>query len=62
MLPGLTEHLFDFAQIYELLNPGAILETGVGGDSSRQQALQDFIKAAGEVFARSDLRLQESGS
>lgn len=47
------------AAIYELLNPGTILETGDGGDPAKQRALQDFIEAAGEAFARGDLRLQE---
>ncbi|WP_415401735.1 phage minor head protein [Tateyamaria sp. SN3-11] len=46
------------AALYELLNPGTILETGVGGDSARQRALQDFIEAAGEAFARDNLQLQ----
>ncbi|HCE71207.1 hypothetical protein KQ247_01035 [Ruegeria pomeroyi] len=41
------------------MNPGTILETGVGGDPAKQRALQDFIEAAGEAFARGDLRLQE---
>lgn len=47
------------AALYELLNPGTILETGAGGDPAKQRALQDFIKAAGEAFARGDLRLQD---
>lgn len=47
------------AALYELLNPGTILETGVGGDPAKQRALQDFIEAAGEAFARGDLRLQD---
>ena len=47
------------AAIYELINPGTILETGVGGDPAKQRALQDFIEAAGEAFAQGDLRLQE---
>ena len=47
------------AALYELLNPGTILETGVGGEPAKQRALQDFIEAAGEAFARGDLRLQE---
>jgi len=47
------------AALYELLNPGTILETGVGGDPEKQRALQDFIEAAGEAFARGDLRLQK---
>ncbi|WP_044028396.1 hypothetical protein [Ruegeria pomeroyi] len=47
------------AALYELMNPGTILETGVGGDPAKQRALQDFIEAAGEAFARGDLRLQE---
>ena len=42
-----------------MLNPGTILETGAGGDPAKQRALQDFIEAAGEAFARGDLRLQE---
>lgn len=48
------------AALYELLNPGTILETGVGGDPARQRALKDFVEAAGDAFARGDLRLQES--
>lgn len=47
------------AGLYELMNPGTILETGVGGDPAKQRALQDFIEAAGEAFARGDLRLQD---
>lgn len=47
------------AALYELLNPGTILETGAGGDPAKQRALQDFIEAAGEAFVRGDLRLQE---
>lgn len=47
------------AALYELLNPGTILETGAGGDPAKQRALQDFIEAAGEAFARGDLQLQE---
>lgn len=47
------------AALYELMNPGTVLETGVGGDPAKQRALQDFIEAAGEAFARGDLRLQE---
>lgn len=47
------------AALFELLNPGTILETGDGGDPAKQRALQDFIEAAGEAFARGDLRLQE---
>ena len=47
------------AALYELMNPGTILETGVGGDPAKQRALQDFIEAAGAAFARGDLRLQE---
>ena len=47
------------AALYELMNPGTILETGAGGDPAKQRALQDFIEAAGEAFARGALRLQE---
>ena len=47
------------AALHELLNPGTILETGLGGDPAKQRALQDFIEAAGDAFARGDLRLQE---
>jgi len=47
------------AALYELLNPGTILETGVGGDPAKQRALKDFIEAAGEAFGRGDLRLQD---
>ena len=47
------------AALYELMNPGTILETGAGGDPAKQRALQDFIEAAGEAFARGDLGLQE---
>lgn len=47
------------AALYELLNPGTILETGTGGDLVKQRVLQDFIKAAGDAFARGDLRLQD---
>lgn len=47
------------AALYELLNPGTILETGAGGDPAKQRALQDFIEAAGEAYARGDLRLQD---
>ncbi len=47
------------AALFELMNPGTILETGVGGDPAKQRALQDFIAAAGAAFARGDLRLQE---
>ncbi len=47
------------AALYELLNPGTILETGASGDPVKQRALQDFIEAAGEAFARGDLRIQE---
>ena len=47
------------AALYELLNPGTILETGAGGDPVKQRALQDFIEAAGDAFARGDLQLQE---
>lgn len=47
------------AALYELLNPGTILEAGAGGDPAKQRALQDFIEAAGEAFKRGDLRLQE---
>jgi len=47
------------AALYELFNPGTILETGAGGDPVKQRALQDFIEAAGEAFASGDLRLQE---
>ena len=49
------------AALYELLNPGTILETGAGGDPVKQRALQNFIEAAGEAFARGDLRLQDGG-
>lgn len=35
------------AALYELMDPGTILETGVGGDPAKQRALQDFIEAAG---------------
>lgn len=45
--------------LYELMNPGTILETGVGGDPAEQRALQDFIEAAGAAFARGNLRLQD---
>lgn len=47
------------AALYELMNPGTILETGVGGDPAKQRSLQDFIEAAGAAFARGDLRLHE---
>lgn len=47
------------AALYELLNPGTILQTGVDGDPAKQRALQDFIEAAGDAFARGDLRLQD---
>ncbi|WP_149786632.1 phage minor head protein [Lutimaribacter pacificus] len=47
------------AALYELMNPGTILETGVGGDPAEQRALQDFIEAAGAAFARGNLRLQD---
>ncbi|MEM6634919.1 MAG: hypothetical protein AAF667_03410 [Pseudomonadota bacterium] len=47
------------AALYELLNPGTILDTGIGGDPAKQRALQDFIGAAGEAFACGDLQLQE---
>lgn len=47
------------AALFELMNPGTILETGVGGDIAKQRALQDFIEATGEAFARGDLRLQD---
>jgi len=47
------------AALYELMNPGTILETGVGGDPAKQRALQEFIAAAGAAFARGGLRLQE---
>ena len=47
------------AALYELMNSGTILETGVGGDPAKQRALQDFIEAAGAAFARGSLRLQE---
>ncbi|WP_220750577.1 MULTISPECIES: phage minor head protein [Jannaschia] len=47
------------AALYELLNPGTILDTGIGGDPAKQRALQDFIGAAGEAFARGDLQLRE---
>ena len=47
------------AALYELLNPGTILETGAGGDPAKQRALQDFIESAGEAFARGDLRIQD---
>jgi len=47
------------AAIYELLNPGTILETGIGGDPAKQHDLQDFIEAAGVAFAQGELRLQE---
>jgi SPP1 gp7 family putative phage head morphogenesis protein len=47
------------AALYELMNPGTILETGAGGDPAKQRALQDFIEAAGEAFAQGYLRLQE---
>lgn len=47
------------AALYELMNPGSILETGVCGDPLKQRALQDFIEAAGAAFARGSLRLQE---
>lgn len=47
------------AALYELMNPGTILETGVGGDPAKQRALQDFIAIAGAAFARGDFRLQE---
>ncbi|RVT85693.1 hypothetical protein DXV76_08060 [Rhodobacteraceae bacterium CCMM004] len=42
-----------------MLNPGTILETGAGGDPAKQRALQDFIEAAGEAFARGDLQIQD---
>lgn len=47
------------AALYELMNPSTILETGAGGDPAKQRALQEFIQAAGEAFARGDLRLQD---
>ncbi|MCE8511035.1 hypothetical protein KBY28_21550 [Ruegeria pomeroyi] len=47
------------AALYELLNPGTILETGAGGDPAKRRALQDFIEAAGDAFARGDLRIQD---
>lgn len=47
------------AALYELMNPGTILETDEGGDPAKQRALQDFIEAADEAFARGDLRLQD---
>lgn len=47
------------AALFELMNPGTILETGAGGDPEKQRALQDFIEDAGAAFARGDLRLQE---
>ena len=47
------------AALYELLNPGTILETGVGGDPAKQRALQNFIEATGEAFAQGQLRLQD---
>lgn len=47
------------AALYELLNPGTILETGVGGDPAKQRALQTFIEAAGTAYERGDLRLQD---
>ncbi|MCV2882373.1 hypothetical protein [Actibacterium sp. XHP0104] len=47
------------AALYELLNPGTILDTGAGGSPAKQRALQDFIEAVGEAYARGDLRLQE---
>lgn len=47
------------AALFELMNPGTILETGIGGDPTKQRALQVFIEAAGEAFVRGELRLQE---
>lgn len=47
------------AALNELMNPGTILERGVGGDPAKQRALQEFIEAAGAAFARGDLRFQE---
>lgn len=47
------------AALYELLNPGTILQTGIGGDPEKQRALQDFIAAAGGAYAQGRLRLQE---
>lgn len=47
------------AALFELMHPGTILETGVGGDPAKQRALQDFIAATGEAFERGNLRLQD---
>lgn len=47
------------AALYELMNPGTILETGSGGDPEKQRALQDFIRAAGEAYEAGRLSLQE---
>lgn len=46
------------AALYELLNPGTILQTGIGGDPAKQLALQNFIAAAGDAYEQGRLRLQ----
>lgn len=57
--PGFARIGAEAAALFELMNPGTILETGIDGDRAKQRALQDFIEAAGEAFAQGDLRLQE---
>jgi len=57
--PELAQIGAEAAALYELLNPGTILETGVGGDPAKQRALQAFIEAAGEAFAQGEFRLRE---
>lgn len=47
------------AALYELANPGTILETGSGGDRAEQRALQRFIEAAGTAHAQGSLRLRD---
>ncbi|MFY2823244.1 hypothetical protein [Ruegeria sp. MALMAid1280] len=50
--PEFTRIGAEAAAIYELMNPGTILETGVGGDPAKQRAIQDYIEAAGKTFAQ----------
>jgi SPP1 gp7 family putative phage head morphogenesis protein len=47
------------AALYELANPGTILETGPGGDRAKQRTLQRFIEAAGAAHAQGRLRVRD---
>ncbi len=46
------------AALFELMNLGSSLETGIGGDPAKRRALQGFIEAAGAARSRAGARYE----